>query len=349
MIFRNSADESKLFEAVQDGNLKIVAELLRSNHRLAKAKRGPGLWQRWSVLHSAVAMGHANIVKILVASGAKTSARYDGRTLLHEAVGCVTGIAHFEVVQSLLSYGLNPNVKDKMGQTPLHHLMLWSNWAAEHPKQRKAIVELLLANKANANALDKKHNTPLHLGASCCPDNSELVDLLISYGANLRSKDQYDNEPLHLAASKGCLNITELFVSRGAYIDARNVSYMTPLHCAVSNGHVEIAIYLLTHGANADAQDDLGMRPLHWLALSGTVNADLIKLLLVNKASLNNTDKDGSTPLYLAALEGRTNMVESLLRLGADASKKNKLGRTALEIATLNGHKETASVIRSLT
>lgn len=87
------SDQTDIFAAVKTGDLQAVSDLLATNWRLARAKNQYG----WTVLFEAVPAGHAEIVKVLVENGAKLSMRYgDGRTLLHQAVGCGSGIDHPE-------------------------------------------------------------------------------------------------------------------------------------------------------------------------------------------------------------------------------------------------------------
>lgn len=52
--------------------------------------------------------------------------------------------------------------------------------------------------------------------------------------------------------------------------------------------------------------------------------------------SVNDTDKDGRTPLYWASWNGRLDVVEYLIGKGADISAKDKDGRNPLDVA--KGH-----------
>lgn len=56
-------------------------------------------------------------------------------------------------------------------------------------------------------------------------------------------------------------------------------------------------------------------------------------------------DAEGITPLMLAAAGGHEAVVEFLLRCGADASARDRLGRSAARHARLGGHPHLAERI----
>ena len=60
---------------------------------------------------------------------------------------------------------------------------------------------------------------------------------------------------------------------------------------------------------------------------------------------VNLRNKFGWTLLMMAALHGRTDMVEILLAAGADAKASNKHGDTAVSLARLKGFNRTAETI----
>ena len=83
-----------------------------------------------------------------------------------------------------------------------------------------------------------------------------------------------------------------------------------------------------------------GMTPLLWAAVEG--DEDTVAALLEGGASLEKTAFGGWTPLMMASYNGRTDVVEMLLRppgreVGADHTAKNNLGKTALEYAEQYG------------
>ena len=61
---------------------------------------------------------------------------------------------------------------------------------------------------------------------------------------------------------------------------------------------------------------------------------------------MNKEDKDGRTPLYIAARKGQTEVVAALLATpGIDVNKEDKDGRTPLFIAAQQGHTEVVAAL----
>lgn len=106
-------------------------------------------------------------------------ARFNGRTLLHFAAG--SGSA--EVVHRLLSKGVDPNVADSGGHTPLYRAASCLGPAAGE------IVEALIAAGADVDrASATTRATPLHEAAR--RGNLYVAKALIRFGANPELRDK---------------------------------------------------------------------------------------------------------------------------------------------------------------
>jgi truncated hemoglobin YjbI len=132
--------------------------------------------------------------------------RFAGRTLLHaaSAAGCM------EIVRPLLRLGMDPNVLDAVGHTPLY-----STANECGGKTGPAVVEALLAAGADVNAR----------------------------GGVTRAT------PLHIAARRGFVKIAQTLLDHGAEINARDNKGDTPLQRAINCRRREVARLLEAHGA----------------------------------------------------------------------------------------------------
>lgn len=67
--------------------------------------------------------------------------------------------------------------------------------------------------------------------------------------------------------------------------------------------HENIAVSLMEHGANIHVQDKNGLSPLHIAARGGFEN--LVNLLIHKRSDVNLRDRFGKTPLHWAAENGK--------------------------------------------
>ena len=84
----------------------------------------------------------------------------------------------------------------------------------------------------------------------------------------------------------------------------------------------------LRSGADPDARENLGPTPLHRASLHATDPA-VVAVLVEFGADLNARDSDAATPLHHAWGNSNPEVVRELLRLGADPTARDKLGRLA--------------------
>ncbi|ETI19674.1 hypothetical protein G647_08687 [Cladophialophora carrionii CBS 160.54] len=108
---------------------------------------------------------------------------------------------------------------------------------------------------------------------------------------------------------------------------------------AVLSGNMEIARFLLSHGAhvnNAYKRDNTSIAagtPLHLAAVHD--REDVVKLLVSRSANLEAKDHNGKTPLHQAISSNRSSdfMLQLLLRAGADTAARDLQGWTPLHTA----------------
>ncbi|NKB70072.1 MAG: hypothetical protein GKR89_23615 [Candidatus Latescibacteria bacterium] len=210
------------------------------------------------------------------------------------------------------------------------------------------------------------HQTPLHRAAEY--GHAQLAELLLRHGAD-RNMDtvrlnQRDTALQLAAGGRGGLpgwkarrhEVAQVLLAQGAYYDlftacalddterlgellaedpmaphTRHPDQTTPLHWAAKTGALAGAEILLHHGADVNALSSNGETPLH-LACAVVPS---IWLLAENGANLNVQDDKGRAPLHLATYGGHIESAEVLIVLGADTRKKNRKGKTPLEIARM--------------
>lgn len=94
-----------------------------------------------------------------------------------------------------------------------------------------------------------------------------------------------------------------------------------------------VAFFLLRHGAKPDTiRTEAGRTALH-VACAYYACDSLCQALLYAGADINARTKDGATPLMLAALSTKINLIKFLIAHGADATLKDNAGKTAYDYA----------------
>lgn len=155
----------------------------------------------------------------------------------------------------------------------------------------------------------------------------------------LRVAKQLDN-------SKEIVNI---LVEGGLKVDACSESNVdvkwvskgwTALHIAVANDRreeIERLLRVNRQQGYLDSRDKEGRTPLHLAASKGLLES--AKVLIGAGAQVDGRSKDGRTALFRAAANGDCEMVKMLVEMGADPTVTElRLGRSALDIARAKGH-----------
>ncbi|MFP3014819.1 MAG: ankyrin repeat domain-containing protein [Wolbachia sp.] len=223
-------------------------------------------------------------------------------------------------IDDLINGGVNVNVRDQNGMTPLHY-------AAK--KHNEDIANALIKVGADVNAKDQDGRTPLHWAA--IERNEGVANALIKAGADVNAKDDYGRIPLHWAVNAGSIEVTQILLETKVNVNAQDKNGKAPLHLAAKENHAELVKVLLSNRADISVKDHHGDTPFNL-----TTNEE-IKALLRNAALLEavksgnisevkhlvsegadvNVVEDLFTPLYWAAKNNHFSIVEILLDNGA--------------------------------
>lgn len=135
---------------------------------------------------------------------------------------------------------------------------------------------------------------------------------------------------LMIAAWEGNIPMMELFHARGADINKSNHLGEQAVQHAAWRGRLAAVRWLVERGARLDRQGR-EWSALHYAVFAG--HADVVRYLLERGADINALSTNGSTPLMMAAREGREAIARSLLAAGARREIVNDHGENALQWA----------------
>ncbi|XP_019858348.1 PREDICTED: uncharacterized protein LOC109586591 [Amphimedon queenslandica] len=253
-----------------------------------------------------------------------------------------SGIGQFMTVQFLLNKDPNINIQDNDGWTAL--MLASSNGHYQ-------VVELLLSKDPDINIQNNE-------GVTALMDTSynghyEVVELLLSKDPDINIQNNEGVTALMFASENGHHQVVKLLLSKDPDINIQDNHGLTALMLASHNGHHQVVELLLSKDPDIDIQDDDGWTALmiasrygHHQKITTLTNNERKLLAAAAEGDLGTLFSmiyevgmspgtplvAGITPLMIAASCGHIELVEALIKAGADVNKRNDDGMNALDI-----------------
>ncbi|KAK6344780.1 Palmitoyltransferase zdhhc13, variant 2 [Orbilia javanica] len=182
---------------------------------------------------------------------------------------------------------------------------------------------------------------PIHLAV--LNNNLDLVKLLLEKGASILSvTTKWKLTVLHIASltpNVGC-EMMRFLIESGVPVDGiagpESGCRSLPLHLACSARENTKVEFLLQNRASVNAKDVYGASPLGVAAISAGTSIH-IKSLVDAGALVGDSDKEGDTPLHIAAAKLNIDGIRILLECGANRNTKNNKGKRPLDVAKALG------------
>jgi ankyrin repeat protein len=217
------SDQSTIFDAVMEGNLTEVRDLLVNNPDLVNVRNASDIsllmWAAYNKqtdilqylrekkssldIFEATALGEIQTVENLLVQDKSLVNDYspDGFTPL----GYAAFFGYPELASTLLSHGAEVNIfsKNIMQVYPIHSAVANRNHDIAYE-----IARLLISHKANVNVKQRGGWTPLHQAAA--HGNLKLVKLLLEHGADKNAKSDDGQTPFDLAEESGHHTILQI-------------------------------------------------------------------------------------------------------------------------------------------
>ncbi|CAM9472028.1 unnamed protein product [Ectocarpus fasciculatus] len=197
---------------------------------------------------------------------------------------------------------------------------------------------------------------------------------MLAAGASIHAfREEHSIHPIAVAAAHGHVHIIKALVARGADIEASSWAesngycccggnpdwpYMngfTALHIAATLGKVQTMLVLLQLGANPNASDTKGATPMMVACRAGVccgpsapTQREMLDALLKAGADPALEDEDGRLAIHIAAFHCETKVVEMLLsKAPSTRSHATHDGSTPLAAAAEGGNESTMALLLS--
>ncbi|MCJ1354949.1 MAG: hypothetical protein MMC33_004939 [Icmadophila ericetorum] len=392
---RSPTGDTQLHAAAAAGHSALV-QLLLDNGADSKATNFKGD----TPLHIAAAGGHHVAVAVFLSKSCDIEAknRHGQTPLLCAAhVGRMT-------VDLLLKGGANFQAKDKYFHTALHYAVCSGN---------NSVVQTLLENGADLDANDEFDCRAGHYASLYGPSRKDTLETLLRYLPKTKSplpplplrakgmgtwkdspilqeliktaaeaKDDHGSPVLIASIITGRRLITSALLNASVDTETIDNQGLTALHYAAHQGFEEGIDILLSAGADIAARTKARklldspakasldefyylrkmifpdmvllvpsleqiphwhLTPLHIASIKGRV--EIIRRLLAAGANVQAMAGEGMLPLHSAAAQGHPNAVKLLLDGKAPINAVDARNRTALHLAAINGHEETVMLL----
>ncbi len=240
----------------------------------------------------------------------------------------------------VLDGGASVAARDRIGGTALSHAARGGH---------EALIRLMVAHGADVNLRNVEGSAPLYVAVE--QNRLKAASALIDVGADVNLPGRAGVTPLAAAAYNGSGPLVELLLKHGADPSLRDVSGKTPILYAAARGFAPVVTRLLDTGIGVNATYGNQLTLLMWAAgHANDVPVDdgvhLVAMLLDKGAALDPKDDRGRTALMTAASLGHDEVVDLLLKRGANAALRDNTGKSAADLAQSDALRARLAITR---
>ena len=238
--------------------------------------------------------------------------------------------ANLDLIKLLLEAGVDPQVTNKTGVTPLmilianvnaHGLIYWKLRKAKDIVIGKFKKEIKKLDSDGAEVLKR-----LILKSSSCDIEVLLIEVEDIGNENIYRMvpgvtQKFVEDPGYMVFS------SPLFVKHGLIMKNKSLLY-------------QLIRDMIIKGADVNHADTQGISTLMWACSATGGDIEIVKILIAQGADVNGVDNEGETALHWASRFGHTDAARYLVEAGANVNAVNRNMENALMLAACRGHEE---------
>ncbi|MCK5519804.1 MAG: ankyrin repeat domain-containing protein [Candidatus Marinimicrobia bacterium] len=347
--FYSCTNPAVIINSSKENNLSILkSQLIKvKNIDITDQNNATALWY-------AVYNGNYDMVKLLIDYKANVNVTansiqdFEERppTENYSALWVAFYKRHNKIVELLINNGAEVNTKGLMDWTPL-------TLAAEQGNLKMA--KLLLEKGAKPYVKSYDPIRTLSIYQPLFNHDTAMVNLLLSNGIDPNSVSGSFREVLWHMGIGGTnvkenrpwtqdeqIDMMKIFFKHGASANIRNKKGLSAIDIAISEGNYSLVEFLIRKGAEIQCKTKKGYPLLFDKNIYEYPN--MVKHLLARGCNVNEKYK-GFTPLINASNYGKTDIIELLLKHGADINAKTKTGLSSILNAAQSSSIETVRLL----
>ncbi|MCK0154297.1 ankyrin repeat domain-containing protein [Alcanivorax sp. S6407] len=314
-----------LFYALKLNQRALAARLLDAG---ADADATQHMHSSKTLLEWAVSESNRDAVMLLLEQGATVT-----DSALHSAI--TSSQVDTALVAALLASGIAPD-----------GALEFPNVAAAAKANNLDVLNLLLAAGASPSPLATAQFDPA-LMYPAESGNVAMLDALLAAGADPNQYSANGFAIIYQAAYKNQPEIIKRLAAAGADLNSRSgKGGFTSLMTAADNGQKDAILALIGAQAEINATTSDGYSALYYAA--GSNHPDVVTMLMAAGANPElGAGRYQWTPVHKAAQEGNYEVLENLLKYGANANARDTDGDTPMDLAMRKGYEKTPQVLGS--
>ncbi|MBL6784757.1 MAG: hypothetical protein ISQ32_00455 [Rickettsiales bacterium] len=258
---------------------------------------------------------------------------------------------NIEIIKLMLEYGANPNHK-----RTIHYVSLTPSlpieFAIEHFHSLDKNLEIfdLLLEKTSKTLIE--NSQILHRATKFGKLHKEITEYYITNNISLNSVDSIGKTALDYALKNGFFKVSENLFDAGAITSPSSEDNPTPaifyLIRYFNQNHEFLNKYLTKYPENLSAIDQItGNSLIHEAVIRK--KAPALEILSQKGLKLDSLNNEGKSPALIALEKKSYNILDKLLKFGANPNTHYKNGETLLHIASKSDDHQAIKILKKYT